>query len=128
MIQPVSCRLSIFAVRSSVGVHAAELQNTEPPMNSASARIKNRQRQGVFERSRMRTGISSRVLIANPEKLQQHVRRGNYADGDESRAPAEGCRDTARQYRADGSADAVGTETRLAPSPRRLGSRSDMMA
>src|SRR6266550_2625415 len=38
--QPVSCSVSALAVRSSVGVQAAELQNTEPPMNSASARIR----------------------------------------------------------------------------------------
>src|SRR4030095_3214733 len=37
---PVSCRVSALAVRSRVGVHAAELQNTEPPINSANARIK----------------------------------------------------------------------------------------
>src|SRR5215468_5580331 len=38
--QPVSCKVSTLAVRSSVGIHAAELQNTEPPINSASARIR----------------------------------------------------------------------------------------
>src|SRR4030095_5777908 len=37
---PVACKVSDLAVRSSVGVHAAELQKTEPPINSASARIK----------------------------------------------------------------------------------------
>src|ERR687895_2379989 len=40
MTQPVSCKVSVLAVRSNVGVHAAELQNTEPPINSASARMK----------------------------------------------------------------------------------------
>src|SRR5215475_12718489 len=38
--QPVSCSVSALAVRRSVGVHAAELQNTEPPMNSARARLR----------------------------------------------------------------------------------------
>src|SRR5215467_2058711 len=38
--QPVSCKVSALAVRSSVGVQAAELQNTEPPINSANARIR----------------------------------------------------------------------------------------
>src|SRR5215467_12497 len=38
--QPVSCKVSALAVRSSVGVHAAELQNTEPSINSANARIR----------------------------------------------------------------------------------------
>src|SRR4030095_1355557 len=38
--QPVSCKVIALAVRSRVGVHAAELQNTEPPINSANARIR----------------------------------------------------------------------------------------
>src|SRR3989304_8542975 len=38
--QPVSCSVSALALRSSVGVQAAQLQNTEPPANSASARIR----------------------------------------------------------------------------------------
>src|ERR1051325_7669118 len=37
--QPVSASVSALAVRSRVGVHAAELQKTDPPMNSATARI-----------------------------------------------------------------------------------------
>src|SRR5690242_21689175 len=39
MTQPVCWSVSALAVRSNVGVHAAELQKTDPPMNSASARI-----------------------------------------------------------------------------------------
>src|SRR5687768_11406985 len=39
IIQPVSCRVRALAARSAVGVQAAQLQNTDPPMNSATARM-----------------------------------------------------------------------------------------
>src|SRR5688500_5094208 len=38
--QPVSSKVSALSLRSKVGVQAAELQKTDPPMNSAKARIK----------------------------------------------------------------------------------------
>src|SRR4030095_2570673 len=38
--QPVSCKVSALAVRSSVCVHAAALQKNKSPINAASARIK----------------------------------------------------------------------------------------
>src|SRR5687768_7893762 len=40
MTQPVSSKVSALSLRSKVGVQAAELQKTDPPMNSAKARIK----------------------------------------------------------------------------------------
>src|SRR5574341_2598683 len=40
MIQPASSRLRFLVVRNKVGVHAATLQKTEPPTNSATARAR----------------------------------------------------------------------------------------
>src|SRR5258706_4773739 len=62
--QPASFRLKPLAVRSSVGVQAAEAQNTEPPINSATARIriaKDNASRNEPERAAVRLGRTSRI-------------------------------------------------------------------
>src|ERR1041384_7964482 len=53
MIQPVCWIVSDFAERIAVGVHAAQLQKTDPPINSITARSKSeKKRAGLNEGDR----------------------------------------------------------------------------
>ena len=95
-----------MAARSAVGVQAAQLQNTDPPINSATARMAiDVESADLTEPERVADSPS--VLIANPVKLQQHIRGGDQSDCEKRRAPSKSCDETACQHGADGPADAI---------------------
>ena len=107
-------------MRSAVGVHAAELQNTDPPMNSAIARRKSGSESASLKEPES-SGCSRSVRVANPVELQQHVRRGDDTHGRERGAPARRRDDPARQHGADGAADAVGNGHQAGREPTAIG-------
>src|ERR1044071_5224996 len=75
MIQPVCWIVSDFAERIAVGVHAAQLQKTDPPINSITARSKSEKESAALNeadrlapcgrwRSRMKTRCTSMAVAA----------------------------------------------------------------
>ena len=107
MIQPASVRLNCRAVRNNVGVHTADAQKTEPPRNSASARMRmgnDSASRNEPERAMARLGCASRIqkscnsksTAAMTPTVKNAMRQPNVAVT------------TAREHGADGATDAIG--------------------
>src|SRR5262252_4709543 len=125
--QPVSWSVRAFAVRSNVGAHAAALQNTDPPRNSARARIR-MERENAF--------LTEPVRVS--DRVERKLRTQKSCNSMSAAAIAPTVRNAIRQPNAAVTrlANTAPTpppvpqapDTRLVPGPRLLGSSSDMTA